>query len=431
MPLPAPSDSDLPSLFHNKTVDIADRLQSMIEIEQRSQYQCRNYLHHRNRPSLESKKPQRRRVSAPSILESTSKGDVVATNIVTPALRTKIVQWLYDCVDYLNLSRECVIMAMSYVDRLMSFSRSRTSNKAAAAMVAQAKQDTLMYQLVAFSSLFLAAKQHSSRNELASVIDTCTLVRISHDCYSVKEIITMEKLVLEGLEWRLCGPTPLSIAYDAIALLAKTMPTKFDKWRRVSSVVDFTRLQIEMSTLDYDISVLRSPSTIALASIINSLELLDFTTQEKRLFSRALMKCNVGIQDDIFRSPQMEKTRNELHNVFDRQSSNVIDRAIPGISTPTASDEKIVTKEEEKKIKKTMNNHRPQSTSPSKSPVRINSDIEDISKTKRSHYRHQGRRYSSCSHRTGNTVQGGMNPHLMRADKNKRSHDSRRVPLEP
>lgn len=384
-PLPAPFDSDLPSLFHIKTVDIADRLKSAIETEQRSQYLCRNYLHHHNRRSLESNKPQRRRVSAPAILESISKVDAVATNFVTPALRTKIVRWLYDCVDYLNLSREYVIMAMSYVDRLMSSSRSRTSNKAAAAMVAQAKQDTLMYQLVALSSLFLAAKQHLSHNVRASVIDACTLVRISQDCYSVKEIITMEKLVLEGLEWRLCGPTPLSIAYDAIALLAKTMPTKLDKWRRVSSVLVFTRLQIEMSTLDYDISVLRLPSTIALASIINSLELLDFTIQEKRLFSRALIKCNVGIHDDIFLSPQMEKTRNELNNVFDRQSSNVIDRAIPRISTPTTSDEKIVTTEEDKKTK---NNRRPQSTSPSKSPVRVDSEIEDIVKTKCSHYRH-------------------------------------------
>ena len=145
-PLSAPFDSDLPSLFHHTSVDIADRLQSMIETEQRSQYQCHNYLHHHNRRSLENNKPQRRRrASAPSILESISKVDVVATNIVTPALRTKIVQWLYDCVDHLNLSRECVTMAMSYVDRLMSSSRSRTSNKAAAAMVAQAKQDSLMY----------------------------------------------------------------------------------------------------------------------------------------------------------------------------------------------------------------------------------------------------------------------------------------------
>lgn len=424
-PPSAPLDSDLPPHFHNRTVDIADRLQSMIKTEQRSPYQCHDYLD--NRRPLESDKYRCRRASAPSLLETESKVDVVSYSIVTPALRTKIVQWLYHCVDFLELSRECVAMAMSYVDRFMSSSRTRKSNTDAAAMVARAKQDTMMYQLVAFSSLFLAAKQYSS-HIVRATIDACTLERISHNSYSSKEIVDTEKVILEGLDWRLCGPTPLSIAYDAIALLAKTMPAKLNKWDRVTSVLDFTRLQIELSVLDYDISVLCSPSTIALASILNSLELLDFTVQEKRSFSRNLRKNITSIQDDIFQSLQMQKTRKELHKVFDRQSNDVIDRVVLGMSTA-----KVATKEEDKNNKKTKNIRRSQSSSPNKSPVQVDSVIADVVKMKRSHSRHhhQGRRSSSYSNRRRKTDQVGVNPVLMTADKNSSVRGSRRVPLEP
>lgn len=426
-------DTDFSSFFHYPTVDIADRLQSMLETERRSQYQCRDYLYHHRRQS--------RRFSAPSSTFSSKakvENSIVAannTNIVTPALRTKIVQWLYDCVDYLELSRESVAMAMSYVDRIISNS-SRTMP--AAAMVAQAKQDSMMYQLVAVSSLFLAAKQNSShhvRSSSSSPIDACTLVRISHDSYSANEIIQMEKVVLEGLEWRLCGPTALSIAYDAIALLAKTLPSQPNKWRRVSSVLDFTRLQIEMSILDYNSSVLRSPSTIAMASIVNAMELLDFTSREKHAFSRILKKLLI-FQEDIFQSPQVDKARAELHNVFDWQSSNVIDRAILGLSALT----KEVLEEKEERKKKSMttkgnNLRRSKSTSPSKSPVRVDSDIIvlDAAKTKRSHSRnqHKGHRSASCSHRRRKT-DPGMNPVMVRRNDNMRRNDNRRrVPLEP
>ena len=433
-------DTDFSSFFHYPTVDIADRLQSMLETERRSQYQCRDYLYHHRRQS--------RRFSAPSSTFSSKakvENSIVAannTNIVTPALRTKIVQWLYDCVDYLELSRESVAMAMSYVDRIMSNS-SRTMP--AAAMVAQAKQDSMMYQLVAVSSLFLAAKQNSShhvRSSSSSPIDACTLVRISHDSYFANEIIQMEKVVLEGLEWRLCGPTALSIAYDAIALLAKTLPSQPNKWRRFSSVLDFTRLQIEMSILDYNSSVLRSPSTIAMASIVNAMELLDFTSREKHAFSRILKKLLI-FQEDIFQSPQVDKARAELHNVFDWQSSNVIDRAILGLSALTKEvlEEKEERKKKEEKTTttttttKNSNLRRSKSTSPSKSPVRVDSDILvlDIAKTKRSHSRNQlkGHRSASYSHRRRKT-DPGMNPVMVRRNDNMRRNDNRRrVPLEP
>lgn len=180
----------------------------------------------------------------------------------------------------------------------------------------EARRDATVYQLLALSSLFLAAKQ----SDKMALIDANILVAVSHESYSAQEIIDMESTIVEVLDWRLCCPTALGIAYHGIALLSKVIRNK----RRISSVVDFCRLQIELSVVDYATSVLTSPSTVALASIVNSMELLDFDSQEKRAFSKILMNCT-GL-DIRSNNSDIAQTRVDLHQVFDRQSDSVMSR---------------------------------------------------------------------------------------------------------
>lgn len=262
---------------------------------------------------------------------------------ITPESRAKIVKWLYDCVDYLELQRECVAVAMSYVDRFMSSSNnnndnndnnnnenknnniSRVSNKHSE-VVAEAKRDASVYQLIGISALFLAAKQ--SDNRASADVDAEVLARVSHMSYSIDEILSMETTLLDALHWRLCAPTALGVAHHAIALLAKQDRRRDARGeerqrRRMDSVIDFARLQIELSASDYAISVLRRPSTTALAAVLNSVELLDFTAREKRSFGRSMSEL-AGM--DV-RSEEMEEARTELHRVFDRQSEDVMSRA--------------------------------------------------------------------------------------------------------
>ena len=233
---------------------------------------------------------------------------------------------------------------MGYVDRFMSSSSSNDSSSCHKKVVAEAKRDATIYQLVAISALFLAAKQ----SDKLSMIDAEILVRVSHGSYSVQEILAMENTLLDALQWRLCGPTSLSVAYHAIALLAKVVDRKQQQQRRgssstapgsssnkqrISSVIDFTRLQIELAISDYATSVLRNPSTIALASILNSMELLDFTSQEKRSFGRALTDwTNLNSH-----SEEVADTRMELHQVFDRQSNDVMSRANAATASSSSS----------------------------------------------------------------------------------------------
>ena len=264
---------------------------------------------------------------------------------------------------------------MGYVDRFMSSSSSSSNDSSSChkKVVAEAKRDATIYQLVAISALFLAAKQ----SDKLSMIDAEILVRVSHGSYSVQEILAMENTLLDALQWRLCGPTSLSVAYHAIALLAKVVDRKQQQQRRgssstapgssgsssnrqrISSVIDFTRLQIELAISDYATSVLRNPSTIALASILNSMELLDFTSQEKRSFGRALTDwTNLNSH-----SEEVDDTRMELHQVFDRQSNDVMSRANAATASSSSSSRSSNKKKDSSSFYSTV--------SSSRSPVEV------------------------------------------------------------
>jgi hypothetical protein len=187
----------------------------------------------------------------------------------------------------------------------------------------KAEDDATVYQLIAISSLFLAAKQAGNKLSSSSsslVIDAEVLARVSHGSYSAKEILDTENIILNALDWRLCAPTAQGFAHELIALLFKVLnnngsgsgsrggrtseradssgssssrgdpPANPDK-QRLHSVVDFTRLQLELAVADYSASALGGTSAVALASVSNSMELLDFTRGEKRNFARLISDC--------------------------------------------------------------------------------------------------------------------------------------------
>ena len=130
---------------------------------------------------------------------------------------------------------------MSYVDRFMSscLLPSSSSNNTVAHMkpmanlkkehkkiIAQAYNDASLYQLVALSSLFIAIKQLSSTTTISSSatsskrrdIDAITLSNLSHNNYTMKEIINMELVILDVLHWNIMDVTSYSIACYGIAL---------------------------------------------------------------------------------------------------------------------------------------------------------------------------------------------------------------------
>ena len=304
-------------LFHLSTIEVTDRLNAMLETERRPHFQCSDYLSSSSVSSSRKSNRLSQRSSQRALL--------------TPTSRSKIVSWLYDCTAYLSLQRECVAIAMGYVDRFMSIEPRNQRRKAVVnkkrklaahenvskgvlATRNNALNDATAYQLVAVSALLLAAKQ-VHRHAIPNV---STLVQVSHNNYTPEEIVSMERILLSGLHWHLCGPTSLEFAYYVTALLARVVDDR--KKDIIASVIEHARLQIEYSISNYNLSVLCGPSAIALAAVLNSVDSSDFvTSKEKQNFGRLLLSTT-GM--DV-RSEEVEEVRIVLRHVLDaRQSSS-------------------------------------------------------------------------------------------------------------
>ena len=281
----------LQTLFDLPTIDLIDRLDVMVSQESLSHYITKDYLRHSSRDGHSRSKSK-----------------------VTPAARAKIVRWLYDIVDYFELERSTVAMAMSYVDRFMSTSSSGKSSR----------RNITSYQLTCLSCLFLATKTIDIKH-----IDVDLLVKASRGCYNREEIIDTEKKVLDALGWRVCDVTSSCTSNHLLSLFIKVVPMDSSL---IESLVDFTRFQIELSVAEYDICVLRCPSTVALAAVSNSVELLDFTSSEKAVYHRVLQSIGLSYSSTV------RETCQELNDVFDRQSEDISSKmSVLSVSTRSGS----------------------------------------------------------------------------------------------
>ena len=152
--------ADLTLLFHEPTIDIANRLSTLLEIERKPQYQCHDYLEATTTTTTDHD-DSCYSTSINSNDDSSSINN--KKKIVTPTSRSKIVSWLNDCVDYLEVSRECVAVAMSYVDRVMSSTTTTTvRHRHLKNIIRKAREDVTIYQLLSLSALYIALKQFAT-----------------------------------------------------------------------------------------------------------------------------------------------------------------------------------------------------------------------------------------------------------------------------
>jgi len=336
-------------------------------------------------------------------------------------------------------------------------------------IILQAYNDATIYQLVSLSSLFIAIKQLSSTTTISSTssrsskrrdVDAVTLANLSHNNYTMKEIITMELVILDVLHWNIMDVTSYSIACYGVAILNKVLyrvnnskkkshsrrAKAVDRKEReekiskqIQSVIDFTKIQIELSITSYNTSTLTTPSTVAFAAILNSIELLDssnkqcFTSKEKDVYYDTLLEL---VDVDLY-DRKVDKMRDVLHDLFDEQYDGVVMRHDERKKGSSSSSPDTVTAapqdRNDKKIKrkgKKKSGASVQSISSSKSPTGVD-DLHDMSKKKRSGSRSSksASRYhgSSSSH---HRHEANSNSRSYRR-KNRDGHTKRRVQLEP
>ncbi|KAL7533147.1 hypothetical protein ACHAXR_005069 [Thalassiosira sp. AJA248-18] len=160
--------------------------------------------------------------------------------------REKICEWCYQVVDHFDFNREVVSVAMSYLDRYLA---TRPVNRR-------------IFQLAAMTALYLAIKLFEpGKLRMSSLID------LSRGYFLAEHIVTMEDSMLQSLHWHVHPPTAFAFCRDLMRLISGDVSP-----RARHDVNELSRFMTELSVCDYWF-VTKKPSSVALASIINAIEL--------------------------------------------------------------------------------------------------------------------------------------------------------------
>ena len=241
----------------------------MMQKEQTVYRSC-NYLHHHNEPSS---------VSA-------------SLQVVDEDVRTTMVDWCYSFIDVCQFEREHVAVAMEMVDRFLS----KSSEHSEAVL-----RDRMKFQLLTMTSLYVAFK---TNGRTALAIDFIS--SISQNLYTVQEIEAMEWTLLNELAWRISPPTCAHMAHHILSLVSMQVP--LDKTTR-KFIRDEMNYQAVHAVREYYF-VTQRPSTMAIAAMLNALDLLSKKQRNCHNICRAL----VSIMNDEFES--IEKILDTKRRLF-------------------------------------------------------------------------------------------------------------------
>lgn len=172
---------------------------------------------------------------------------------VTNQTRQLLCGWCYKVVDFCELDREVVEIAMSIVDRCVQTEKGE-----------KIMHHAHSFQLLVVTSLYTAIKCHC---EFA--ISVAQFEKISRNCFTEKDLERMERSLLEMLSWHVNPCTSLCF----VRLFLELIPTKEMGIDRKDTAYILSKIQTELAVSDGSFVSVKA-STIAFASIMNSFEAL-------------------------------------------------------------------------------------------------------------------------------------------------------------
>ncbi|XP_053659375.1 G2/mitotic-specific cyclin-A [Anopheles marshallii] len=170
---------------------------------------------------------------------------------ITYSMRTILVDWLVEVSDEYKLQGETLALAVSYIDRFLSFMS-----------VVRAK-----LQLVGTAAMFIAAKY-----EEIYPPDVSEFVYITDDTYTKTQVLRMEQLMLKVLSFDLTVPT--SLVFINSYCVMNDVPDK----------VKYLAMYLcELSLLEADPYLTYRPSKIAAGALALARHALDLPMWSKML----------------------------------------------------------------------------------------------------------------------------------------------------
>lgn len=262
--------------------------------------------------------------------------------------RTKMCDWYYEMSDFLKIDRSTASRSLTLLDRFMTtpihhhhhhhhLRPKQPSSYNVAGVIIAASQNRDEYQLVALTALFLSIKLYERLN-----IQPEHVSYLSRGRYTSDEVIQMEIIMLQALEWRVCVADKVDYVEAYLNVLlpdcgivssnkrrrSRDDPTGTqdvvdqDKNDALSTLQDLANLQIQLSDFDPSYSTQR-PSLVAFASVINAFEMKKdklFTIPEQHSFLRgieSLMNRMYPLNDHMTLITS-RNSRHELGQTVDR-----------------------------------------------------------------------------------------------------------------
>ena len=198
------------------------------------------------------------RVGSPSSITSTAfvasatdskfPVDMEHTHLATATWRRQMCVWAYKAVDTFNLDRELVAVAFDILDRYLSREIKLDCDIT--------RED---FQLFSMTCVYMAIKVLEPTRKLSIP----ALIDMSRGYYCAKDISETEMEILEVLQWRINGPTPLSFVQELAALLPVAA------WSSGGAILQTCRELTELAVMD-EFFVSDKASTIAVAVMLTA-----------------------------------------------------------------------------------------------------------------------------------------------------------------
>jgi len=196
--------------------------------------------------------------------------------------RKKMCDWYYEMTDFLKIDQTTASRALSILDRFIAHKTPMTTDPFTMSIFEEEESFTVSgvivaatrmrdeYQLVALTSLFLSIKLYERLN-----IEPDHVSYLSRGRYTSDEVIRMERVILQALEWRVCCATKIDYVNAYLDVMLPTSDDDDDDpYIHVlqSSVRELANTQIKFSDSESSFARQR-PSLVALACIINAFEM--------------------------------------------------------------------------------------------------------------------------------------------------------------
>jgi len=218
-------------------------------------------------------------------------GDAVSTTtsarLPYEEWRRKICEWAYKVVDHFRIDREVVGVALNFFDRFLFVHKTGqdVTTSSCRCPSCQRALNSSTFQLGAMTALYLAIKLHAEPGDdpleektTRRKLRLFSFVELSRGQFTADDICSMERKILDTLQWKINPPTPMTVVSYLLRLMPKRSSIPFHcryNYDLVLHVIhELSRYLTELSVCLANVSSVSLPSEVAFASILVSMDLL-------------------------------------------------------------------------------------------------------------------------------------------------------------